>query len=41
MKIIDGKGAVLGRLAVMQRNKHLKGEEIVVLNCEKIINYWK
>lgn len=37
MKIIDGKGAVLGRLASYAAKQALKGEEIVVLNCEKII----
>ncbi|MBU2052640.1 MAG: 50S ribosomal protein L13 [Nanoarchaeota archaeon] len=36
-KIIDGKGAVLGRLASYVAKESLKGEEIVVLNCEHII----
>ena len=37
MKIIDGKNAVLGRLASYAAKEALKGEEIVVLNCEEII----
>ena len=37
MKIINGKGAVLGRLASFIAKDLLKGEEIVVVNCEKII----
>lgn len=37
MKIIDGKGAVLGRLASYAAKKALKGEEIVIVNCEQII----
>jgi large subunit ribosomal protein L13 len=37
MKIIDGKGAVLGRLASYSAKQALKGEEIVILNCDKII----
>ncbi len=36
-KIIDGKNAVLGRLASYAAKESLKGEEIVVLNCEQII----
>jgi len=36
MKIIDGKGAILGRLASYVAKQALKGEEIVVLNCDKI-----
>ena len=34
MKIIDGKNAVLGRLASYVAKEALKGEEIVILNCE-------
>jgi len=37
MKIIDGKNAVLGRLASYAAKDALKGEEVVVLNSEKII----
>ncbi len=37
MKIIDGKNAVLGRLASYTAKELLKGEEIVILNCEEII----
>jgi large subunit ribosomal protein L13 len=37
MKIIDGKNAVLGRLASSVAKDALKGEEIVVLNCDQII----
>ena len=37
MKIIDGQNAVLGRLASYAAKESLKGEEIVVLNCEQII----
>ena len=37
MKIIDGKNAVLGRLASYVAKQALKGEEIVILNCEQVI----
>jgi large subunit ribosomal protein L13 len=37
MKIIDGKDAVLGRLAAYAAKEALKGEEIAVVNCEKIV----
>lgn len=37
MKIIDGKGLVMGRLASFAAKELLKGEEIVVLNCDEII----
>ena len=37
MKVIDGKDSVLGRLASYVAKESLKGEEIAVLNCEKII----
>lgn len=36
MKIIDGKGAILGRLASYSAKQALKGEEIIILNCGKI-----
>lgn len=37
MKIIDGENAVLGRLASYVAKETLKGEEVVILNCDKII----
>ena len=37
MKIIDGKNAVLGRLASYAAKEVLKGEEIVILNCDQVI----
>ena len=37
MKIIDGSGAVLGRLASYAAKESLKGEEIAVVNCDEII----
>jgi len=37
MKVIDGKNAVLGRLASYAAKEALKGEEIIILNCEQII----
>ena len=37
MKIIDGKNAVLGRLASYAAKEALKGENIIILNCEKVI----
>ena len=37
MKIIDGKNAVLGRLASYVAKETLKGEEIVILNCDQVI----
>ena len=36
-KIIDGKNAVLGRLASYAAKEALKGEDIIILNCEDII----
>ena len=37
MKIIDGTNAVLGRLSSYVAKEALKGEDVAVLNCEKII----
>ncbi len=37
MKIIDGKGAILGRLASYVAKEALKGEEIIILNCDDVI----
>jgi len=34
--IIDGKNAILGRLAAFAAKEALKGEEISVVNCEQI-----
>ena len=36
-KIIDGKNAVMGRLASYAAKEALKGEKIVILNCEHVI----
>jgi len=36
-KIIDGTNAVLGRLASYSAKQALLGEEIAILNCEKVI----
>jgi large subunit ribosomal protein L13 len=37
MKIINGKGAVLGRLASYAAKEALKGEDIIILNSEQVI----
>jgi large subunit ribosomal protein L13 len=37
MKIIDGTKTAMGRLASFAAKELLKGEEIVVVNCEKVI----
>ena len=37
MKIIDGKNAILGRLASFTAKEALKGEDVAVINCEQII----
>ena len=37
MKIIDGKNAVMGRLASYVAKEAMKGENIVILNCDKVI----
>lgn len=37
MKIIDGQGSILGRLASFVSKEALRGEEVVVVNCEKVI----
>lgn len=37
MKIIDGTNAVLGRLASYAAKQAMLGEEIVILNSEKVI----
>lgn len=37
MRVIDGENTVLGRLASYAAKEALKGEEIAILNSEKII----
>jgi large subunit ribosomal protein L13 len=37
MKIIDGENAVMGRLASFAAKEALKGEEIVIVNCNKVL----
>ena len=37
MKIIDGKNAILGRMAAYVAKEALKGEDIAIVNCEQII----
>ena len=37
LKVIDGEGAILGRLASYVAKEALKGEEIAILNCNKVI----
>jgi large subunit ribosomal protein L13 len=37
MKVIDGKDAILGRLASYVAREALKGDEIAIVNCEQII----
>ena len=37
MKIINGKDAIMGRLASYVAKEALKGEDIVILNCDQII----
>lgn len=37
MKVIDGSGAVMGRLASFVAKELMKGEEIAIINCEKVI----
>ena len=37
MKIIDGQESILGRLASYAAKEALRGEEIVIVNCEKVI----
>jgi large subunit ribosomal protein L13 len=35
--IIDASGAVLGRLASFAAKRALKGDEVAIVNCEKVI----
>jgi len=37
MMIIDGKNAIMGRLASYTAKQALKGEEVVIVNCDEII----
>ncbi len=37
MKIINGKGAVLGRISSYVAKEALKGEEFAIVNCEEIV----
>ena len=37
MKIINGENAILGRLASYAAKQALKGEEIVIVNCDKVV----
>ncbi|MBU4308192.1 MAG: 50S ribosomal protein L13 [Nanoarchaeota archaeon] len=37
MKIIDGKNAVMGRLASYVAKQALQGEEFAIVNCDKVI----
>jgi large subunit ribosomal protein L13 len=37
MIVIDGKNAVMGRLASFAAKEALKGDEIAIVNCEQII----
>jgi len=36
-KIIDGTNAVMGRLASYAAKQALKGEEVIIVNCEEIL----
>lgn len=37
MKVIDGKGEVLGRIASYAAKESLKGEDIIIVNCNEVI----
>ncbi len=37
MKIIDGKNATLGRLASYAAKESLKGEDIVIVDCDQVL----
>src|SRR3989344_1166981 len=37
MIIIDGKNAILGRLSSYTAKQALRGEEVVIVNCESVI----
>ena len=37
MKVLEGKDAILGRIASYAAKEALQGEEIAIVNCEEII----
>lgn len=37
MKVYDGTGAILGRLASFAAKELLKGEELVIVNCNEVL----
>lgn len=37
MKVINGAGATLGRIASYAAKESLKGEEVSIVNCDKVI----
>ena len=37
VKIIDGKNATMGRLASYVAKQALKGDEFIIVNCDKVI----
>jgi large subunit ribosomal protein L13 len=37
MKVVDGKGVPMGRLATFVAKEALKGEEVKVVNCQEVI----
>lgn len=37
MKVVDGKNAVLGRVASFAAKELLRGEEVAVVNCSEVI----
>ena len=37
MKVIDGKDAIMGRLASYAAKQALMGEEVIILNCEQVV----
>jgi len=37
MRVYDGKGLILGRLAAVVAKDALLGEEVKVINCEKVV----
>lgn len=37
MKVIDGKGIVMGRIASYAAKEALKGEDVKIINCDEVI----
>jgi large subunit ribosomal protein L13 len=37
MKVIDGKGIVMGRIASYAVKEALKGEDVKIINCDEVI----